>query len=283
MAKKVRLSIAARGETDSPKVDDFIEQVRTYFDILDGVEQAIADDGTNAIEWRIVGATASSPIAIEAEAYPVHYAMNVDHRAGLVLLETALGLQVISRSGDRPPRFTDKVLRRTEELFERVTNGLQSTIIDFGEGLPRFELTTPVAREAANNVRAILAPPDKPYIELGSIEGTAKSTERDGRGRLLFWIHVRLNGEDVKCFVSDSAEREVGEHKIREVWRARRVQVYGVIHYRGLGKINYIDAVRVSFLRDRSELPGVEDITDTNFTGGMRSEDYLARLRDGER
>jgi predicted nucleic acid-binding protein len=53
MARKIKLSIASRGETDSPKVDDFIAQVRTYFEILNGVEQAISGDGNywDACTW----------------------------------------------------------------------------------------------------------------------------------------------------------------------------------------------------------------------------------------
>ena len=282
MARKIKLSVKARGETDSPRVDDFLEQVRNYFEILDGVEQAITEDGTNEIEWRIIAATTNSPIALEAEAFPVHYAVNVDRRAELVVRETALGLQAIHKRGERPPHFTDKVLKHVHELFERVTNGLDSTIIDFGPDLPRLELTPPDARVGTANVNTILSPTDRPYKELGAIEGIAKSTDRDGRGRLLFWIHVRLTGDDVKCFVSGEAERELGEHQIREVWRARRVMVYGTLHYKGLGKLNYIDAIRVKFLRDRSELPTIEEIIDPDFTGGIRSEDYLARLRDGE-
>jgi hypothetical protein len=282
MARKIKLRIASRGETDSPKVDDFIAQVRTYFEILNGVEQAISDDGENAIEWRIIGATANSPIMIEAEAYPVHYAMNVDQRAELVVRETAIGLQDIYRRPERPPRFTDKVLKHVEELFERVTNGLDSTIIDFGVDLPRLELTTPVARVAATNLRLILAPREKPYRELGAVEGTARSTERDGWGRLILWIHVRLTGEEVKCFVSGEAEKELGERQIREVWRGRRLQVYGTLHYKGLGRLSNIQAIKVRFLRDRVELPVVEEIIDRDFTNGLRSEDYLARLRDGE-
>ena len=64
--------------------------------------------------------------------------------------------------------------------------------------------------------------------------------------------------------------------------RRRRVQVSGVLHYRGLGDMREVEAIRVRFLRDCNELPSIDDILDPDFTGGMRSEDYLARLRDGD-
>lgn len=281
MSRTIKLSIKARGESDSPRVDDFLDQVRDYFDILDGVEQALAEDGTNAIVWRIIRATTNSPIALEAQAFPLNFAVNIDRRAELVVRETAMGMHQLRARRERPSSFTDKVLTRAERLFERVTNGLETTIVDFGSDLPKLEITPDTAREAIANTRSILRPPDRPYKEQGSIEGTANAIERDGWGRLILRVHDRLTGEDIKCLVKGAAEEEIAEHQIRDVWRRRRVQVYGTLYFKALGKLDQIEATRVRFLRERSDLPGVDDILDPNFTGGMRSEDYLARLRDG--
>jgi hypothetical protein len=282
MSKTIKLSIRARGETDSPRVDDFLDQVRDYFEILEGVEQAIAEDGTNAVEWRIVGATTNSPIAIEAQAYPTAFATNVDRRVELVTKQTAIGLQQLKTRKERPPYFTDRVLARVEKFFDRVTNGLDMTVVDFGDDLPKLELNPTNAKTAAANTRSVLTPPDRPYTELGSVEGTARSIDRDGWGRLILYIHGRLTGEEIKCLVSGDAIDQLGKHEINDVWRGRRVQVYGSLHFKGLGKIHQVEATNIRFLRDRSDLPGVDDILDPDFTGGVRSEDYLARLRDGD-
>jgi hypothetical protein len=56
-----------------------------------------------------------------------------------------------------------------------------------------------------------------------------------------------------------------------------------MLYYKRIGRLSYIEAIKMKFLRDRSELPTVEEIIDPDFTDGLRSEDYLARLRDGER
>jgi hypothetical protein len=283
MSRTVKLSIKARGETDSPRVDDFIDQVRDYFEILDGVEQALAEDGANAIVWRIVRATTNSPIALEARAYPLNFAVNIDRRVEHVVREAATGMYQLRSSRERPSHFTDKVLTRAERLFERVTNGLETTIVEFGDDLPKLEITPSVAREATDNIRSVLHPPERPYKEQGSVEGTARTIDRDGWGHLVLWIREQLTGENVKCLVTGDAEAVIGDHQIRDVWRNRRVQIYGMLHYKGLGKLGHIDATRVRFLRDRTDLPDVDDIVDTNFTDGLSSEDYLARVRDGER
>jgi hypothetical protein len=42
-----------------------------------------------------------------------------------------------------------------------------------------------------------------------------------------------------------------------------------------------IEADAVQFMRPKEELPRPGDIVDDNFTGGLKSEEYLARLRSG--
>jgi hypothetical protein len=282
MAKTIKLSIRARGEGESPTVDDLLDQLRDYFELLEGVEEAIADDGRRAIEWRIVSATTNSPLSFEAVAFPIDFAVNVDQRAELVTRHAALGMQLLRNRGERPPYFTDAVLHRTERMFERLTNGLTEMKIDYGPDLPKMDITPGIARAAAANTRMVLTPPEKPYDELGSIEGYAKRIERDGFGRHILVVKHRLTGEDVKCLATGDAIKELETHRISDVWRGRRVQVYGTMHFKGLGILSQVEATQVRFLRDRSELPDYDQIVDENFTGGLRTEEYLARLRDGQ-
>jgi hypothetical protein len=281
MNRVIKLSIKARGESDSPTVDDLLDQVRDYFDILKGVEEAVADDGSLAIEWRIIGASSNTPIALEAAAFAKNYAVNIDRRAEIVVRQTAYGLRQLQSSSERPTNFTNRVIAKAERMFERVTNGLEQTTVDFGPDLPPIDMTPTMARNAAANARRVLDPQNRPYREQGSIEGFAQRVERDGFGRPLLWLRHRLTGETIKCLVSGEAYAELETHQIRDVWRHRRVQVYGVLHYRSLGILSQIDAINVRFLRDRSDLPTVDDIVDENFTGGLGSEEYLERLRDG--
>ncbi|WP_316227505.1 hypothetical protein [Bradyrhizobium sp. SZCCHNR1047] len=284
MSTRIKVSIKARGETDSPTVDDLLDQLRDYFDILRGVEEATAEDGTSAIDWRIVAATTNSPIEFTAEASAKHFATNVDQRADLVTRFTAYGLQLLKVRGERPQYFTDKIMLKAERFFERVTNGLDETKIVYegDRNLPTLDITPRVAKQAAANVRAALTPPDKPYKEIGSVEGTPRTIGRDGHGRLVMWLKERLTGEEVKCLLTGEAEDEMGEHQIKEVWERRRLLVFGTLHYKGVGKLNQVEGTRVKFFSDAADLPDVDDILDDNFTGGLSSEEYLKRLRDGE-
>ena len=282
MNTRITLSIRARGEIDSPTVEDLLDQLRDYFDILKGVEEALAEDGTSAIQWRIVNATTNSPIEFTAEASAKTFAVDVARRAELTTRYTANGLQLLKVRGERPPYFTDKVMLRAERFFERVTNGLDETKITYAGDLPDLDITPRAAKTAAANVRAALTPPDKPYKEIGSVEGTPRTIGRDGFGRLVMWLRERLTGEDVKCNLTGEAEGELGEHQIKEVWQSRRLRVFGTLHYKGRGKLNQVDGTQIKFFRDKSDLPDIEDILNENFTGGLSSEEYLKRLRDGE-
>jgi hypothetical protein len=281
MSRTIRLSVKARGASDSPTVDDLLDQLRDWFELLKGVEEAVAEDGTQAIEWRIISASTNSPINFEAAPFPKEFAVNIERRAELVTRQAAYGLRQLQTSGERPSYFTNKVLVRAEKLFERVTNGLEQTTVDFGPDLPALDLTPKAAREAVTNTRSVLEPKNRPYKEQGAVEGYAQSIERDGWGRPIFWIRDRRTSESVKCFVTGAALDELETHQIRDVWRNRRVQVYGLLHYKGLGQLTQIEAISVRFLRDRRELPDISDIADETFTGGLRSEEYLDRIRDG--
>ena len=282
MGKRITLRIAGRGpDTDAPTVGDLIDQLRDYFELLGAVEEALAEDSQQAIQWRVIHASTASPLTFTVEAFARQYAVNVDRRADLVVSHAIKGLDHLQGAADRPPHFPERALQKAERIFQRVTNGLDQTTIEAGEGLPAIVLTPSRARVAAKNVRAVLEPPGKAYKEIGSIEGYVQRVDEDGRGRRVVYLKHRLTGDQIRCFVTGQAEEEFGQREIHDVWRHRRVSCFGTIHFRGPGRVSHMDATKVRFLRSRSELPDVDDIIDPNFTGGMRSEDYLDKLRDG--
>lgn len=275
---KIRISGSGAG-TDAPSVEDLLDQVRDYLEILHGVEEAVAEDGALAIDWRIVDASRNSPLALECQAFPRNYAVNIDRRAELVMSCTAKGFQLLQTTAERPEYFTDKVLTKVRGIFDRVTNGLNLTEVDSGEGLPPILITPVNARWAAANTDRVLKPVSKPYREFSSVEGYFQGVERDGFGRKLLFVRHRVTGDTIKCIVSGNALAEVERQQIAKVFHNRRVQVTGMLHFKSLGRLSQVEANEVRFLRSRSELPQVNDIIDRDFTGGMTSEDYIERQR----
>jgi hypothetical protein len=155
------------------------------------------------------------------------------------------------------------------------------TVVDHGPDLPALELTPTAAYAAAAHVKQLLEPPQKAFDEMGSIEGIAHAPDLDGRGNKIIKIRARLTGDDLTCRLSGQALAEVEARHIGDLWKDCRVLVHGVIRYKAFGQPSRIDATQIRFFRPNSDLPSIEDIQDTEFTGGKRTEEYLASIRDG--
>ena len=284
MTSPINFSISGHNaETDAPTVDDLVNQVGDYVSIMRAVEEALADDGASEIEWRVTNAKKNSPLELEITPFPRRHGVNIEQRVHKVKEHTAAGLALLTAKAERPSFFNDSVLEKVERLFRRVTNGLSLTKVDYGPDIQRtVEITPSIARTAVSHISTVRVPKEKPYRELGSVEGFLKGIDRDGFGRAIIYVKLRLNGEIVKCLVSEIAESEVERHQIGDVWKNLRVRVAGTIYYKSLGRISKIDADVVQFLRHRNELPSSSDIINKNFTGGLASAEYLEKLRNGE-
>ncbi len=103
--------------------------------------------------------------------------------------------------------------------------------------------------------------------------------ELDGHGRAVLRFKSRLDGTEVKAVATGKALRQIESMRLAEVWEGVRVRVYGTIHHKSMSAIDHIDADFVEVL-GKAKLPGIEDIVDPNFTGGLTTEQYLAELRD---
>jgi hypothetical protein len=279
----IKFTVAACDpDNDAPTVDDLLGQLRDFVELLQGMERAVALPGEEAeIEWRVTNARRSSPLAIELTPFPKHHGTNIDRRAGDVRRQAALGLRMLSERRGRPAYFGDDMVRRAEGMFVRVTEGLATTRIDFGDGIPPIDLNRSSAHGATAHAAALRKPDDRPYREQGSVEGHTSGVERDGHGRALLWLRPRRGGEAVKCILYGGALAEVERRQVREVLgRNVRLVVRGTLHFRGLGRLSFVEGHDISFLRDIGH-PDVAAIRDVDFTGGQRSEDYLKGLRDG--
>ena len=282
MADPIRLIIRASqtAGTDAPTVDDLLGQIRDFVDVLRGVERALDADGVRII-WRVTNATRNSPICFELTPYSTDHAAFVDDRAARVEMATSQGLLALQRGIERPPYFTDEVLPKARKLHERVTNGLADTRIDFGAASNSAPITID-QKAAAIVIEAAAATqgrPLHPYRELGSLEGYFARAELDGYGRPVLWVRGRVDNLMVKAVVNGKAIRQLEQTRLGEVWRGARLRVYGTIHYRAVGLLDHIDADFLEVVEEVG-LPGLGDIVDEDFTGGLSTEDFLREVRD---
>ena len=280
MAEPIRLTISgpADGNIDAPNVEDFLNQVRDFVELLHGIEKAVEADGKSDLVWRITDAAMNSPISVELTPYGRGPAALVAARVSLVEQTALDGLRALQRGEGRAAYFTDEVMLKARRLHSRVLNGLTSTSIGFARDPQPVAIDRPAARQFAQNLERAASVGGMPYRELGSVEGYVTKPELDGYDRAILRFRARLDGSEVKAFASGQAFRQIEDLTISEVWHGVRVRVYGLINYRSLGQIETINATSIEVL-DAENLPGIEDIVDPSFTGSLTSHDFLRQLR----
>lgn len=281
MAKPVRVTITGKSDTvsDAPTVEDLIGQLRDLADVFKGVEKAMLPGRGGELVWRITDASRNSPLSLELTPYSQGGGGDVSQRASQVERAAAEGLVALQRGGPRPAYFTDEVLPKAQRLYQRVRNGLSETTIRFDSDVAQpIVIDRPAAQRAEHAAEAVKGEVSIPYREIGSVEGFITKPELDGFGRAILRFKSRLTGAEIKAYASGEAFHQVEALRLSDVWHGARVRVYGLIHYKGLGQIEVINASGIELL-DTEPLPGIDDIVDVDFTGGLGTEEFLRQQR----
>jgi hypothetical protein len=283
MANPVRVTIKGSNTegTDAPSVEDLIGQVKDFVEVLQGVERAMAG-GSNDLVWRVTDARMNSPIGIELTPFAKDSATYIGARAVAVERATSEGFRALRQGARRPPYFTDEVLQSARRMHARVNVGLSTTTVDFSEAvdpqpvvIDRSAAAATIAAQTDEKVAAEFA-----YRELGSIEGFAAKAERDGHGRPILWFRARLDNVLIKAIGRGEAFQQLESLHLSDVWGGVRLRVYGTLHYKTLGVIDYVAATSIELFGSEA-LPDLDDILDPEFTGDLTSEEYLSELRNG--
>lgn len=286
VTETIRISIsAADGGTDAPTVDDLLGQLGDYFAVYEGVEAAITRGEDRHVVWRVTNASRNSPLQVTVTAYPAAPGIAFEQVASEAKRATANGLRDLIAGTSRPPFYTDNVLEAAHRFAGRVTGGLARVAVDHGDGEPEIVFTPLVARSTVEHIQVALEPPPRAgYRELGTLEGTIKAVERDGFGHPLIRLRHRLTGVEIKCWLEGEALELVQRRTVGEVvFRGRRAELVGQINYRSPGRVSSATIHTIRFAPAEDDLPSLAGVIDVDFTGGLRSEAYLERLRSGGR
>ena len=284
MTKPIKITVRGtshRGD-DAPTVEDLLSQIQDFVEVLHGVEDAVSDNGSGEIVWRITNATKNSPLTFEITPYPKNHAMNIDQRAAKVVGAVAEGFQAIATSGERPMYFSDQVIGRAEKIYNRVINGLAETVVDFSEyeDVPELQVNKVTARAGVEHIASFRKPAPIAHRELGSLEGHIAKVELDGFHRPIVWLRSRLDGQIVKCISGDGGLDRIGHFEVAEVLRGLRVRVHGMMNYKDLEQIANIEVDGVHVFEPDKELPDMDAIVSPGFTGGIEASAYLEALRE---
>ncbi len=263
---------------DAPTVKDLFNQILDHLEILREVETAIFGKGQEQLEWRVGDWTKNSPHAIEITPCAKIYGMDIEDCANQVIVATAHGFQELQRGNKKPIHFNDDALKKIKAVNKRVTNGLASTEINFsGYDEQKIFIDKEIAETTIKNIENLKAESQKPYRELGSVEGHVKAVSHDGRGHLVLTLIKRVDNKDVKCIISD---KDFEKLELGKAVKGLRVRVFGILHYKVLGVIYRVDVDRVEMFTPPDKLPKIEDLIDHDFTNGVDSVEYIRRRRD---
>lgn len=85
----------------------------------------------------------------------------------------------------------------------------------------------------------------------------------------------------VWCVLADHLVEEWGDaQKVSDIWKGKRLTIFGrLIYWRG-GKLARVDAQSVRE-RDTPKI-NIEDVLDADFTAGLDPVEYLERLHEGK-
>lgn len=268
--------VSSAGEEAALLVNDAMRQILDVFSLLSA---AGGEDGS-LISWQLIDISMKSPLRVTAAAVQRVPGVEVAPIARREKLRLADSLDDIVRSARVPDWIAGEALTRTKSLFERNTNGIGRTEIQFNEDAPTSTISHIEALravrivEAAESSRAAESV-EQPWIEYGTIEGTVRDTTTK-YGNPVIIIRDSTSGEEITCFASEIAISDGSKHTWAETWANKRVLVTGQITYRGNGTVSKITSADFELV-DSSPMK-FEDISDPNFTNGLTPSEYIRSI-----
>ena len=221
--------------------DRFKKAVDSFLEIIEDVSKELVAD-RDTIQWIISVEKGSALVA----ARPESISGNKDFEVSSI---TAIneGLAKLERGISKQPRyFTQKTLRAVRHLAE---------VIDpEGEYVDKVRIRCngspiSISTRSLATVDSLLA---VAYESIGSVEGRIETVTE--RGGLKFNVYDTLTDKAIRCFV--------GEELLKQVLDSfgKRVSVSGLVKYGKDGFPKSISAKNIRTMRDKKELPTVDDM-----------------------
>jgi len=249
----------------------FFDAFHSAISALKEIDKGLSTFGAETIEWLIVDATSNSPISATIRGRST----SSGNGDGKEVVEVfAAGVEQLNGANTCPPHFTKGALYHLRELANTARRFHLRPVVSTAAR------TVHVARELARNADwaiKVLHQEKNRYTEYGSLEGILRVLDVSNKRDKLVIVD-RLTGHETRCYLlCDELEA-----KAREGWK-KRVIVTGTITVNKLTrdpiKIE-VDDIRI--LRERSELPQIDELPAVDITEGVESSEYIRGLRDAD-
>lgn len=277
--KRIVIKVAAPDKTDGRlTVNDALQQVLDFLRVAVDAKTALGRVHED-FEWVLESATTNSPLTVVATAEPLNPHVDISAYVADVEDMTARAFRDV-KSGSRPPSWlSPKGGAALREFFRRNTNGISATIIDF-DSRDHLEITKEEAIGVLPDVEFFQVKETIPArTAYGEIEGRLAAVGTYYKKPALF-LRTVLYG-DVWCILASHLVDQWGDaQRVSDIWKSKKLTVYGRLIYWQGGKLARIEAEAV---RERSAPPlNIEDLFDVDFTAGLDPVEYLDRLHEGK-
>lgn len=282
MGEKVTITVRASGaHPDVLTVQDAMRQVLDLFELLSPEEEKF-----DQVAWKLSYASTNSPFTAQGEAVSLVPDVDVSVIARHQKIDFVRNITSIGR-GEIPEKFrSGKSAEILKGLLKRNTNGVGSTEIKLFDDAMPITLTPGFAEAAIQSLAA--------RDDLVPLVNLKFGRAREERGSLEgYFLDVRLHYSQpairildrktksaVWCHIDEATrDKIVAEADYNDVWNRQRIRVKGRIRYDRDGKVLHVIATSIDrVVRNNTSL---DDISDSDFTGNISSEEYIDLLREG--
>lgn len=243
--------------------------VSSLFDVLRNAERlftCVSDEMSDVrTKWRVGSLRMSSPLSVSF--FPRAKKGIPPAGATKTILD---GLDDLQQGSQRPKFFSNEALRSALALVEILGRSAVSIQMRSRDHDPVF-----LTRAVAASCDSLLGVASG-HVEWATFEGTLDGVNLHDDERRRIHLYDVLTDERIDCEVDEDVDLEAIKRSL-----TRRVVVSGIARYSSDGRIR-MKVDEFETIPEDHELPTIDDIKGTDITGGLSSEEYVRRLRDGE-
>lgn len=213
----------------------FLGGIKAFFGIVEEVTKSVCEDKPRVL-WRVQVKAGSNLVGIFPEpGFPAAVLTQIAE-------SVAAGIREIEQGPAEPPHFTPRAIRHLHDLAEIIgTDEYDDTEIKVWVRKERNDLTHRSVLHTSELLSAA-------YADHGSIEGRLQVvSERRG---LHVVVYEPLWDKPVRCHLSDE-QAEIALHNF-----GKRVEVIGLVRYRGDGLPVSIDVEEIVSFPAPEDIPG---------------------------
>lgn len=260
-----RLRFQVQGELGKITLAGFMDQINDHLRLLQDYDLAISRGQNASLEWLITNVSTGS-LVVETEPRSLLVDKDFGPEVAKVYVD---GWAKIEHEGTSPPYLTEQGMDAARRIVRRIgKDGIEGIVVTG----PERSVT--ISPEASAHMDQLI--PVK-YRSLGSAEGTLETISVHGSPR--FTIYHSRTKKAVRCDIpaTDSTLLDRAKEAL-----GRRVIARGRLERNARGEPVRIKAERLRILRERKDLPTIAELGGKypDFTGGLRSEEYVRRMRD---